>query len=265
MKQMSILAGVFCYEFRMQIRRPAVWITMTLLVCLFIAIFSRAPSAGIKAGNALISHVAQSSPLTLLAYWTFLLNRLLPIGIGVLQADRLPRDKRTRFEELLTSFPNALSTRLIGKYLGCMLATLVPVFAFYLIGVGYFTILTGNLALLPLSLATFAAITLPGVLFISAFSLACPAILWVPLYQFCFVGYWFWGNQLSPQTGIPTISQTILTPIGGFMARGFFGLDQGIVTVTPLQGLESMLLLIAVAVLVLWMLWAGTKWHLARA
>ena len=37
-------------------------------------------------------------------------------------------------------------------------------------------------------------VNLPGLLFVAAFSVSCPVILWVPLYQFLFVGYWFWGR-----------------------------------------------------------------------
>src|SRR5207302_4913010 len=142
--------------------------------------------------------------------------------------------------------PAALSARLVGKYLGSTLATLVPMFAFYSIGIGYVLYQTHNLLALPLALATFAAIVLPGILFIAAFSIACPAILWVPLYQFLYVGYWFWGNWLGARTGIPTLSETILTPVGTYISSGFFG-D----SIFPVQdatawlAIESMLLLLS--------------------
>lgn len=259
MNQLSVMLGVARYEFRMQIRRPAVWITMILLEALMVGIFSRG-----QVLTHITSLVAQSSLLYILPLWTITLNRLLPVGIGVLLADRLPRDRRTKVDELFTSLPGKLSTRLIGKYLGSMFATLVPMFAFYALGVGYLIYLTGNLMAVPLALETFAVITLPGILFITAFSIACPAILWVPLYQFCFVGYWFWGNELGAQFGIPTLSDTILTPIGGFMAKGFYGIDIGGSTATPMQGIESMVLLIGVAIFVMFVLWNLLRWQQAR-
>ena len=96
-----------------------------------------------------------------------------------------------------------------------------------------------------------------SILFIGAFSIACTSFLWVPLYQFLFVGYWFWGNLL-PNFGIPTLSETILTPVGGYMCTGFFNPEgregvcsPGIQGATPLQGVESTLLLLSMAVLVL--------------
>ena len=258
MKQLSVLLGVFRYEFRMQIRRPAVWIIMILLECLFVALLSRASVTEIT------RLLTQNSLLYVLAFWTFTLNRLLPIGVGVLQADRLPRDRRAKVDELFTSMPGSLSARLGGKYLGSLLATLIPMFAFYALGVGYIVYRTGNLMAIPLGLETFAVITLPGMLFISAFSLACPAVLWVPLYQFCFVGYWFWGNELSPHVGIPTLSSTILTPEGGFMANGIYGYNGMFVNATPIQGVESILALVGCAIFMLFVLWSFLRWQQAR-
>jgi hypothetical protein len=137
--------------------------------------------------------------------------------------------------------------------------------AFYSIGVGIVLYQTHNLLAIPLALETFTAIVLPGILFISAFSIACPAILWVPLYQFLFVGYWFWGNLLPPSFGIPTLSATILTPIGGYMTAGFFGGDGfPVAHATALQGVESTVLLLGIASLVMLTLWGYLKWDQAR-
>ena len=267
MNQFSILLGALRYEFRMQIRRVAVWITMILFICLLTTLSLRYFDAMKSfAHQDILAHLDQFPLTDVLVQWTTNLNKLLPIGIGVLLADRLPRDRRTRVDELFTAMPAALSARLLGKYLGSMLATLVPYFAFYMLGVGYILYQTHNLLALPLGLATFAAIVLPGILFISAFSLACPALLWVPLYQFCFVGYWFWGNMLSPRQGIPTLSNTILTPIGNYMAQGFFRVNLYTSTMpTPLEGLESMLALIGFAIFALSVLYGYMKFQQAHA
>jgi hypothetical protein len=107
-------------------------------------------------------------------------------------------------------------------------------------------------------------------MFIGAFSIACTAILWVPLYQILFVGYWFWGNLL-PDVGIPTLSTTILTPVGGYMCTGFFNpqgqegvCSPGIQGATALQSVESILLLLALAILVIVALTGYLKWLQAR-
>jgi ABC-2 type transport system permease protein len=258
MNRLSILSGSLTYEFRMQIRRPALWITFILLGLLltqFHQPWSRPISS--PASDAII-------------YWTGIVQSFLVVVVGIFLADRLPRDRRLKVDEVLSVQPARLGARLAGKYLGATLATLVPLFVVYSVGVGYILYRWHNLAALPIALATFATIALPGIFFVAAFSLACPAIMWVPLYQFLFVGYWFWGNLLPP-VGIPTLSTTILTPVGGYMCTGFFNqqghegvCSPGIQGATALQGLESILLLLSLALLVLLVLTQFIRWRQAR-
>jgi len=256
MKQTHALLGVFRYEFRMQIRRPTLWLAFLVVGIIF----------GI--GIGLIEYIVNGRHETWFSQVVQLtnnVNTLFPLYVGVLLADRLARDRQTRVAELFYTVPTRLSTRLLGKYLGCTSATLIPMLLFYCIGIGGILYQSHNLLVIPLAVETFAAVVLPGILFISAFSLACPTIMWVPLYQFLFVGYWFWGNILSPRQGIPTLSTTILTPHGGYMTVGFFGGHVGtIASATPLQGVESILLLVGIAALVMCAVWWLLKWQQAR-
>lgn len=256
MNQLSTLFGVINYEFRMQFRRLALWITFLCIPFLFLT----------RGGFRFFLVFALNQPLLpLVAEWARSLNLLLPIAAGVLLADRLARDRKTRVDEVFTSMPGALSIRLAGKYIGSTLATLMPIFLFYSIGVGSIFYQTHNVLTIPYALEAFATISLPGILFVSAFSIACPFLLWVPLYQFLFVGYWFWGNILSPRNGIPTLSPTILTPVGGYMASGFFGDNQQLIeNATVMQGVESLLLLLGISLLVMLVLWRLMKWEQAR-
>jgi ABC-2 type transport system permease protein len=260
MKQSRILLGVLAYEFKMQIRRSSLWIAYIGVAALLIrSILSEIiHSQAFGLANAPIT--------TLVAALVFSTNILLPIPLGVFLADRLPRDRRTRVDELFTSMPGALSTRIVGKYLGSTLATIIPMFVSYILLIGFLLYQTHNLLSIPLVAADFVLIVLPGLLFVAAFSIACPAILWVPLYQFLFVGYWFWGNALSPRTGIPTLSQTILTPVGTYISAGMLGVSQvGWVTSAPFwEGLASLLLLLGIAILVLYILWRYLSWQQAR-
>lgn len=258
MNQIKSFFGALNYEFRMQIRRRSVWITFIALG-LFFTQFHQPWYRPIT-----------TPPSEAIVYWTGEVQSFLAIAVGILLADRLPRDRRTKVEELLDTLPGALSARLVGKYLGSTLATLVPMFAVYSVGVGYILYRWHEVSALPLALATFGAIALPGILFIGAFSIACPAILWVPLYQFLFIGYWFWGN-LFPDVGIPTLSTTILTPVGGYMCTGFFnpGRHEGVCSpgvegATAVQGIESILLLLSISVLVMLLLWGYLKWQQTR-
>src|SRR5713226_10249472 len=195
MQRFDTFVGALRYEFRMQIRRRSVWITFIALGLFFI-VFHQPWYRPITtpAGDALV-------------YWTGEVQSFLAIAVGILLADRLPRDRRTKVEEVLDTLPGKLGARVFGKYLGSTLATLVPMFIIYSIGLGYVLYFKPQdiqaLALVP---ALFVTVVLPGALFVAAFSIACPAIMWVPLYQFLFIGYWFWGNLLPPGRGIPTLS-----------------------------------------------------------
>ena len=261
MNQLPVLIGALRYEFHMQFHRRAVWITMIVLGLLLAFLLTRHNGL-----NDVLTFLNSPSLPAAVAYWADMVNfAILPIGIGVLLADRLPRDQHTKVYELFTSMPGALSARLLGKYLGSTLATLLPMIAFYLLGIGYILAHTHNPLALPLALAAFATIILPGILFIAEFSIACPAIMWVPLYQFLFIGYWFWGNLLPPGRGIPTLSNTILTPLGDNMLAGFYG-ESGLLIkhATALQGVESILLLLGLAAFALFLLWRYLLWQQAR-
>ena len=260
MNKFAVFLGVFKYEFRMQIRRRAIWLTMTLIILLVLVLLTRTQGA-----DQLLNRLSQAPINDVTAYWTDIINAILPIGVGILLADRLSRDRKTKVDELFTSMPGALSIRLLGKYLGSTFATLVPMLLFYLLGLGVILYETHNFMALLIALEAFAAIVLPGILFIGAFSIACPVIMWVPLYQFLFVGYWFWGNLLSPNSGIPTLNNTLLTPVGEYQSQGFFHvnllqLDQA----TVLQGVESIIVLIALAAFAIFVLWGYLKMVQAR-
>jgi hypothetical protein len=254
--QPQTFTGALRYEFRMQIHRGSVWITYLCFAAVLFALL---------AGQDWL-HNAKTTSIDDFTSWTLIMNLFLPITVGVLLADRLPRDKKTRVDELLNTLPGKLGARVFGKYLGSTLATLVPVFIIYSLGLGYILYFKPHdiqaLALVP---ALFVAVVLPGTLFVAAFSIACPAIMWVPLYQFLFIGYWFWGNLLPPGRGIPTLSNTILTPLGDNMLAGFFG-ESGLLIkhATVLQGIESILLLLGLAAFALFVLWRYLLWQQAR-
>lgn len=263
MNSLCVFFGVTNYEFRMQIRRKAMWITFLSLTVLG-AILGRSGAIFFR----LVDNPFHLTLLQLVAFWTSQVNSFIPIFFGIMLADRLARDRRTKVDELFTTTPSTLSLRLAGKYVGSVVATIIPIFLFYSIGIGFILYQSQSLMTIPYALETFAAIALPGLLFVAAFSIACPSIMWVPLYQFLFVGYWFWGNLLNPVFGIPTISQTILTPIGKYVDAGIFGdplsRPSAHVSPTALQGVESIILLLAITILVMFVLGGLLKWRQAR-
>jgi len=236
------------YELRMQIRRPAVWLVLLLVAAATIA-GTHAPFQMAR-GDTTIAMMAGD--------WAFNLQVLLPAAFGCLLADRILREKRLRVDELFGSLPPSPGRLLLGKYLGTAAATAVPIGAVYVAGTLYLTALHGP-AFLP---AAFALVNLPGLLFVAAFALGCPAVMPVALFQFLFVAYWFWGNFLAPGFHIPTISHTILTPVGTYALGAFFhtGGATRLGPVAATTGWASVGLLLALTALALW----GTALLLAR-
>lgn len=205
------VSGAARYEFGMQARRKAVWIVLPLFVL-----------PDLAGGLGPWDQPEGASLAYVIADWAYVLQGFMPVAFGCLLADRLPRDRRTGAEEVLETLPAPPLGRLIGKYLGATLATALPIFLIYAAGIAYVLANRGDLLAVPLALAAFAAINLPGLLFVGAFSVAVPAIVWTPLYQFLFVGYWFWGNSLPGYVPVPSLTGTYLMPAGDYAFAGFF-------------------------------------------
>lgn len=266
MKESGFRSGVLGatrYEFRMQWRRKALWISLLVFLVLSYQPFNFMcfPYLSIYRDPACFRDL---SPEQLVGRWSLIVQFWMPVALGVLLADRLPRDRRTGALELLDTVPAAPGGRLLGKYLGAMLATLVPVFLVHAAGVLFFAVARGEAATILLGLAAFVTVNLPGFLFVGAFSIACTTVLWVPLYQFLFVGYWFWGN-LSVRE--PSLSDTWLTPVGGYAANGLFDADNdafGSADATAWGGAASVSLLLGLAALALLACHLYLRWKEVR-
>lgn len=146
----------------------------------------------------------------------------IPIAAGLLLADRFARDRKARVDEIFDTLAGSLGVRLAGKYLGGTLATLVPIAFFYALGVVYIMTQAPDLQVIWLASGAFAVIVLPGILFVAGFSIAIPAVINVPIYQFLFICYWFWANLMSPKIGIPSIVATMLNAAGPWAQEAFF-------------------------------------------
>ncbi len=211
MRKISAFGGVVRYEFRMQVRRRSVWIVLL----------------GLGVLTLLVDRVSlrDASPHRAVL-WALGVNTILPLAFGIMLADRLPRDEHLHIDALFTGLPISRISRLLGKYLGATLATMAPIVLILLAGLIAMLFTWGQAAMVPQTLAAFLTINLPGLLFVAAFSLAVPLFMPVPVYQVLFTGYWFWGNLLKPTVfGIPTLSDSLLTPIGQQRAGYFFGVN----------------------------------------
>lgn len=214
---MSRFLGVLRHEFNMSMRRPGMWIAYGL-VLLFYSITVMYPVPEEKVTILTDKQIWQYA-----GQMAFTFNLFLPVMVGILSADRLQRDFRMGVHELQESTPLHLAEYTLGKYFGVLLASLAPVLIWLWLITGLF-IAFGNAPIeffFTMTLA-FIAIMVPAFAFVTAFSLACPLIMPLRVYQILFTGYWFWGNYINPEM-FPTLNGTLLTPSGMYSYQGFFG------------------------------------------
>lgn len=254
MNTLSVAGGALRYEFLMQFRRRSIWLVLAL-VSMLSAVLWLAFLIG-----------PQATALDAVMYLAQFTAWFLPLGVGLVLADRLARDKKLRVDEILDSFPGSLGARLFGKYLGSTLATLVPVGLIYSAGLVYILARFHDPRSLLLALGAFAAIPLPGMLFAAGFSIALPAILKVPLYQILFIGYWFWANLMSPRFKVPSLVGTMLNATGPWAQEAFFHYQWVFLRLNPTvwQGVASIVLLVGLSFVAMCVAWLFLRWERAR-
>jgi hypothetical protein len=224
MNRRSVLLGALRYEFGMQLRRRSVWVVLALFAALLLPLWA------LWAQQDLYGHFSRETqtwippdPADAVLTWAMFVTWLLPVGVGLVLADRLARDRTTHVGEVLDTVPGSLGARLAGKYLGSTLATLVPVALLYAAVIVFVLTQTPSQRIIPLAARVFAAVVLPGCLFAAGFAVAVPVVLRVPVYQFLFIGYWFWANLMTPKIGFPSPVATMLNATGPWALEGFFG------------------------------------------
>ncbi|MEV6494638.1 hypothetical protein AB0M20_39355 [Actinoplanes sp. NPDC051633] len=220
------------YEFRMQIHKRSVWIVPALTLVLFVLI-----------GGSLLRDLfdpAERPPdaRTAVVGLAVQLHALLSIGFGCLLADRLIRDDRLRVAPVLDATPARPVARLLGKYLGTGAATAIPIAVAYLGFTVAYAVNTGAPEALGWALVACGVVILPGLLFVAAVALAVPLVVPAPLFRVLFVGYWMWGNVVTPDL-MPTLSRTLIHPLGGYPLAAlldFRGIDGEDTLAGPMPG-----------------------------
>lgn len=214
---MNRFLGIVFKEIGMSIRRPAMWISHILLFIFYgVTIFN--PEMD---GNTVLfppDQLWQSA-----GYVLFYGNMFMVLLGGILAADRLQRDFKLGVRELQSSTPLKLSGYILAKYFGALIAALIPQFIWVVsLGIYGFVFLGTPIYFMTILLTAFLLMGVPAFAFVVAFSLACPLVMPVRVYQVLFTGYWFWGNYLAPGA-FPTISNTLLVPCGKYVLQGFLG------------------------------------------
>lgn len=207
---MHLFTGSIRYEYHMAIRRPAVWVGCALAAWLYAITL-------LGAGGRMID----GSTWQMAATSAAILNLFMPAIGGIAIADRLVRDRRLGVDELLRATPLLPGAYEMAKYLGAVAAALTPLLVVLLAGTALLVAQGASPWLFGAVLVAFLAINVPTYLFVGAFSLGCPAVIPLRLYQVLFVGYWGWATLVPPEI-LPTVNGTLLAPAGLLAASAFF-------------------------------------------
>ncbi|SFI13753.1 ABC-type transport system involved in multi-copper enzyme maturation, permease component [Streptosporangium canum] len=210
------MIATFRYEFRMQIRRPVLWIVYGLTFAVTVAGFGHTYLDLNLGGDE------GREPRPAMIVSAILLTSLLPIVYGCLLADRLVRDRRLGMTDVLDTTPAGRTGRLAGKYLGVCAATAVPLVLAYLGRAAAYAVTEGEPAALGWAAVILVTTVVPALLFVGALALAGPLLMPPLLFRVLFVVYWFWGN-IIPATMMPTLSHSILSANSQYVAYGLLG------------------------------------------
>ncbi len=263
----STLTGALRYEFGMQIRRRSVWFVLGLLSALIVPLWLLFSNCDL---HGCYQHQGENGPLVwfpavpsnAVLQWAQFVAALLPVGVGLVLADRLARDRQLYVDELLNTAQGSLGARLFGKFIGCMLATLAPVAIFYFAAILYIVAQASAPGVLPLAAAAFVAIIVPAVVFVAGFSIAIPVTMKVPVYQFLFIGYWFAANLMSPKFGLPSLTFTWLNATGAWAQEGLFNFKWllPLSNATVAGAYASIALLIGLGAAAIYGAWTYLRW-----
>ena len=253
MSACRMMAGALRYEFLMQVRRWSVWVTMLLVSGLTFL-------AGANEWTNFVTMPGKEVAIL----WALHANFLLPVGFGVILSDRLVRDQRTNVEAVLNALPGPALARLWGKYLGTTLATTLPLLLVYLSGLGYIFSQAHDPQVLWWALPAFAAINLPGLLCIGAFSLALPVVFGVSLYQVLFVGYYLLGDDCRSRWDFPHSATQSSRPLESTAREDSFGVNGPTFHATLSDALISTILMLVGAAVAVIGIASYLGWQQAR-
>jgi len=217
---MGSFSGILRHEIGMSLRRKGLWIAYGLLFVFYtVLLFSPPPVGELVEGEV----IARREVWQVAGRFLLACNVFFPLVAGILSADRVRRDFRLGLRELQDSTALRRHVYVLAKYLGALASSLLPVFLWVMAIAAAMTVLgRAHASMLVAVPVAFLAITVPAFAFVVAFSLACPLVMPLSIYQILFTGYWFWANFIPPQL-FPTLNGTLLTPGGMFAQQGFFG------------------------------------------
>lgn len=204
------IRGTLIYESRIAARRKVLWIAMLPLLGLGVLICLT--SQKLTGGHSVTGRMA-GWVLGMAAFGTF--------GVGVALADRFDGLRRRSTSEVFDATPAPLTSRMAASLLGGLAIALSPAFLVTLIvGICY---TPQNLAAIPIAVLIFTITLLPGSLLLATVSVALGTVVPAPVARAVSVVFWGWATLLSSRVvPIPSITGSIMSPLGDYATRSFF-------------------------------------------
>ncbi|MFE0021733.1 hypothetical protein [Amycolatopsis sp. NPDC059021] len=206
------LSGTVRYEATLALRRRAAWLSLIPL-CL-LALLLGLGSQGLT---------SYTDPMARMGATAMMVNALGSIGVAIALADRLAAQRRPGLRELLGTTPAGPAGRAAGVLLGPWLVALVPV-ALVLLALGVIVSASAGSAR-PLlgALIGLVTIVLPGSLLLTTIATLLGLILPVAAARILVIPLWYWATALSPLIPVPTITGTLLSPLGSYQSAVWLG------------------------------------------
>ena len=160
---MHQFVGIVRHEFGMSARRVGLWVPFGIIFLFF------AFGLNTTTGEGMANMLTGRPTLSEAGEVTYMLNMLLTLVAGIVAADRAKRDVQLHLRELQLSSPLPQWKYVVGKYLGVLLASLLPALACLLL-YGVTGVVIGLVApvFILAELAAFATIVVPSFAFVTA-------------------------------------------------------------------------------------------------
>lgn len=211
------VTGTFRYEVLMALRRRAGWLSLTPMCLLALAI---------GLGSQTVNHYRD--PVTRVASAAMLVTALGALGVAMALADRIAVQRMVGLAEVIAVTPAGRAGRAVGVVLGPWLVAMVPVVAVLaVIGVRQ-AVGAGSAAPLLAVAVAVPTVVAPGALLLTMVANLLGVLLPAPAARALVLPLWYWATAYSPLLPGPTITGTVLSPIGAYPAAAWLsGADPG--------------------------------------
>ena len=203
----NMLSGVLRYEALTALRQRLLWVILCPLAILIALAAATSPAAAdARDGGAAVAVVALA------------VSALYTLGVAVALADCVAR-QREGFGELLDTTPTGPSRRLLGTIAGPLAVALVPAAGVVVLAGVASSIGDGSLAPLRIAVVAFLTTVLPGAWALTALAVLLGLVVPLVVARIATVALWCWATLATPGLlPLPTITGTILSPLGGYPA-----------------------------------------------